>query len=551
MVEQDDFFMDAGVPDEDERPMFDLRELVVYSLGRAHWLIATCAGLGLCAGLFLAFSKANFYGSLGRLRYTPGDQETKRVDELFDVNDRVNLIPTGIPDEIKLIENPIVHERVAKRIGIKRMLTPPDPTISDRGKKAKSLVGRIHKAQRWYFNRNAYVESPRFDPTSPGAIEAATIRCRDALTLYHDGDTNYIDVVIFANNARLAQDICDAYMDEARTWHSEFYSLEDRSELIREELHSARRKTELAQIAFDEHKEGCGHENVPAQLEYLRGDMNVLSFSIRSTTTELESVEAELAVLRRQIDETPKKKTIVIDAKKDPNPDYVRVRDDREELYSKLEKVESELQPNSTEYRQQKSRLEAQIEQLTEELSGLEPYDIIEPRREEEIDNEAYTDLVELLGASIRNKTGLEVKIGSYKEDLDELRGELSSVLACQIKHEDYQDAIRIAKEFEHKVTFQFEEAERENRRKQNEEVQSLRIVQPATFEPGKKGPSRTKLVIGGIVGGIGVGIALAILRQLIDGTARYPRGIANKLGVPVVGVVAEVSAWRKTSRKA
>ena len=53
-----------------------------------------------------------------------------------------------------------------------------------------------------------------------------------------------------------------------------------------------------------------------------------------------------------------------------------------------------------------------------------------------------------------------------------------------------------------------------------------------------------------GIGGGIGAGLALALLRQLLDSKVRFPRSVERSLGVRVLGVIPELPRWRRMGRR-
>lgn len=548
MTENEDFFDERAATSDDEGPGLDLRELVLYSIGRARLLILVCAVFGLMGGLAVGFSQPNQYASLAKMFYAPGNKETHRPEDMFSGEGKTTTIQTGIADELKLIENPIVHRRVAERIGARRLLSPPDPTASD-GKDNHSLIARIHRAQKWWFNRGSFVQSDRFDPTSEAAIEAAANVARGSLTLYNPPRTNYIDFVSFATNAKLAQDLCQAYIEECHTWHEEFYSTEARVNLAARELEKETARTAARQLEFDEHLSECGNTDVTVQSEQIQGAIIRLKESIAMDQGAIKGLEVEDEQLIKELETTEKTTTLAIPAVKVGNPEYARISGQIETLYQELTDLTSVSQPTSDKYKKDYPRIRTEIAAAEMLLAGTDSFLISELARDEEKPNPRYEQLEHERADRSRERQRRVVELGWKEEQLESAREELASVRVCQPKHVKFTEEIDIARDSMLRLRMSYEAIAKENQREHDEQLQSLRTVQVADFEPMKKAPSRLKMFFGGAFGGLALGVFLAIARQLLDGSVRYPRGVSNKLGVPVVGVVSELPAWRRKTR--
>jgi hypothetical protein len=73
----------------------------------------------------------------------------------------------------------------------------------------------------------------------------------------------------------------------------------------------------------------------------------------------------------------------------------------------------------------------------------------------------------------------------------------------------------------------------------------ALKPVWEPTLPLTKFGPSRLKPLVAGLAAGMFLGLALAVLRQLLDRRLRYPETLEKSLGVRVLGVVPEVRRLR------
>jgi capsular polysaccharide biosynthesis protein len=67
-----------------------------------------------------------------------------------------------------------------------------------------------------------------------------------------------------------------------------------------------------------------------------------------------------------------------------------------------------------------------------------------------------------------------------------------------------------------------------------------------ADLQHEKVGPKRAKLLFGGLFGGVAVGMAIAVLRQLRDQRLRYRETLEKALKVPVLAVIGEHKPLRK-----
>ena len=53
-----------------------------------------------------------------------------------------------------------------------------------------------------------------------------------------------------------------------------------------------------------------------------------------------------------------------------------------------------------------------------------------------------------------------------------------------------------------------------------------------------------------GLFGGLALGFALAIARQILDSRLRYPKAVEAALGIRVLGTVPEEGRWRRRGRR-
>jgi uncharacterized protein involved in exopolysaccharide biosynthesis len=140
--------------DEQGASSFDLRECLLFAALRFWPLITSGLVLGCLFGLAYGFSLANEYTSHGKIHLKLSRVEQRTLDSLLPDGQTGGANTTGMNDELELLRNPEVSERVVRMLGAQEVLRPQDPAALDTSATPAALRW-LHRAQSWWFARNA------------------------------------------------------------------------------------------------------------------------------------------------------------------------------------------------------------------------------------------------------------------------------------------------------------------------------------------------------------------------------------------------------------
>ena len=215
-----------GYAEDEESSPLDLKVLVLYGLFRSKLWIGVLAALGLVGGLIAGAASPNEYESEARLRYVPGERDKLTDDDLAGLQggDRRNAAP-GIADELMLLENPLIYQRVAERLGASTILHVPDPTLTD--SPSTAFPARLmHQLQKALVGKS----STKINDDSDKAHTAAWRRLQGSTTLVTVRNAATIRVLVRAYTPERAQQFCGELVDAFQERHGEVFSAEARLE---------------------------------------------------------------------------------------------------------------------------------------------------------------------------------------------------------------------------------------------------------------------------------------------------------------------------------
>lgn len=488
---------------------------------RGRYLVFGTTFLGLLIGLFLAITTVNTYVSEGRFQFTATGAERLRVDTASAAETSQEMMAAGAT---YILSNNDLLERVVKRLGPNRILQPYEPGKGEENG-VKSLFFRIQRdwnmtreedrtpeAALRYLKRTILVDAPRYS----GMLVATCI----------------------ANNPELAREILATWMDEAKRWHIETY---DDS-----------KSYEAAKKRYDESKVALDAAN-KAMAEFLVRKAKVLSFDADKERLEVElgganGRESDLRSAIKSMEEEIRGLKAMLDG---PNalPLTVKMKVKQSSASQEaITRLEQDIVAKEVELRQLRSavlnqdssdvrRLTGTIKSMKEQREEMKRELASAPLVEEEVDNplrrKAQEDLLTREGDLSAGKARLEAAISLRTEKENELRRliELEPEYSRLV-------ADRLSADSDVHATEALWKQAQEKRALGEGNFSSLKPIQNASLPLEKEGPNRAKLILGALLVGLFLGLAVLVLRSLPDDVVRTRDDLERIEGLAVIGVM-------------
>ncbi|NOT30570.1 MAG: hypothetical protein HOP15_09010 [Planctomycetes bacterium] len=519
----------------------DLRSLLQGLARSSRWIVALVL-LGSLVGLGYGLVRPNQYVSEGKIEVRLGIRERRTPESSLDpTNDAPAPVP-GIGDEIELLYNPEVYERIARQIGLERLLAPYDPSASDAG---TTLPTRwLHVLQSWWFRRQALVLAPE-----QALLEAATM-ADEAIEVVALNNTSYLLVRSTALTPELAQLLTRTYVAVARQWHREVYSSSTELSFVSDQLKRYEEESLAAERTYTEHRDRCGFYDLETQKGSSVAALVEKDERIQENTIRLFEVEEELAFVERELAATPATIEKLV-------PPSVRVNPEHQTAFDQIQRVTGERTALASVYTEGSETFQRKAEQLDAEIRRCESllnrtpeyieYGVVtrevspNPRHEElsirknELRREQQT----------RGKT-LEM----WQRSREEQDGRLRAALQCEPLHRDLALAVERSKARVQELAAALERAQALALLDRQEDMDSLRIALDGSLPREKAGPDRKRFLLLGFFGGLAAGMFLAALRFLLDTRLHDPDALSKELGLEVIGVVPEARAARMESAR-
>ena len=288
---------DDDYEEQSEGGGLDLKVLILYGALRSRgWLFLTTI-LGAAAGLFLAASQPNVYTSEARLQYTPGIAETRSVDDAMGIDDGIRTVP-GIEDEIMLLTDPRVYERVAMDLTPSWVLRTTDPTAED-GPNTPLYARLMHGLQAFLLTKMGHNGAGIQDHETK-AIQAATkslmSRCRVATGRRSQVIVVQADAWTPEDAQLIGTALVKAFIDQ----HNSHYSPE--LNRLKALLGEQEEKLRKAAEGFGVHKGNCGFLDLDSEKVSLSQEITNLRSAITSGKASRSSFMRSIASLETRME---------------------------------------------------------------------------------------------------------------------------------------------------------------------------------------------------------------------------------------------------------
>lgn len=533
----------ADPQEEEGSSPFDLKVLLLYGVFRSKLQVVLLTGLGIFGGLLFGAAQPNEYASEAQLWYTPGERERHTEEELAGVEGGRSSVP-GVTDEIMLLDNPLLYEKVAAELGPAWLLEPADPTHADT-EDTSVAVRMLHQLQKALIALGGPDGTIRDD--DPKAIRTAGKRLRKSTDLLPVRGSAIIRVIHRGTTREKAQRINAALVDAYVARHQEVFGAEGRVDDQEQKVQEAYEVWKKAEEEHNQYRQSCGVFDYEIEWEKNRLTLEKIDDETRAKEGELKALTARIDSLEKDLADIDATVAERVDAVNVPNPYWTELNKQKMQLDMELLMVDSSSTvPQIVEKR--RKALEESLANLKKELEAVDMFYEVMPERVENKMNQKYYDLDGLVVDLKSQRNAVIAEIEILKENAKQEAERRKLIATCKSTHVYHGVEVeRTRLEYEAQLG-------RLTKLKKlaglDEEGHSnLRVSMDPTRPEGKTGPNRMKPLLAGTFGGAVAGVAFAVLRQLLDRRLRYPESIEKGLGLKVLGVVPEVRKLRNLPR--
>ncbi|MHC5210626.1 MAG: GumC domain-containing protein [Planctomycetota bacterium] len=529
----------------------DLRGLFLKGISRSRGWVITASVAGALLGLATGLLKPNTYESEAGLLLRMGARERITAESLVGMDERPSGTSPTMLDEIQMLSDVTIYERVAQSVGPQLILQPADPTRDD-NELTSWPVKRLHELQRFVFG---WAHPPHDCPSEDCAVclRQATKVLVNSTEVTNRSGSNVIQVVHTSTSPERAQRITEALVDAFIERHREQFSSRALLEKNRGKIDLAKQARDLAANAYIEHISKSDYIDLDTQLPALEAEINALENELFSVRVRREEISRQLEMLaeQHQSQDTPSPFQPTSPPLILPNEEYEsQFALKRSLIAQRWNLAFQEL--TEEELRQRRQGLDTQLAQVDQRLSQLPkalvhsagrsaapalpaPYGGVPVDETLKSEDRALAVKSEMLGERLAEKrtTMSGIRKRGLAEDLQ--RRDLAAVR--DTKESQYQHLLERFSSLEALVSIDMIEDA------------NLQLFNHPTLDREMAGPKRVSLLMKGLLAGLLAGVCIAMLRQRFDTRLQDPGAAGSRGGVPVLGVVSETPAVKNLSK--
>lgn len=536
-----DDFAQARLVDEEPPNPFDLKVLVLYAAARFRVQIAIFAVTGAVLGLLAGAAQPNIYTTNPKLRFQASVRQLLSDEAAFGVDSGdLRRSSTAVEEELELLNDPVIYERVVDQFGAREILKVEDPRAGDGGG-ASMPVKLMHALQASLLHLKG-LDDPCPDGETSECRQAAVESLIANTKLKSIRRTNIIDVTFSSTSPAKAKRIADELLLQFRARHREEYEAQGQLETLQTNKRVAFESLQEARQKAAEFKAQCGYwdldndfaacqeeillktreeANIKQRAELLKGQVSSLEQDLnirasdggeaggedRRLNPAYRSAVSQLGAYEREIQE--------IDLK--PNPGAISVRR-RAQLTENVKKLQAALQ-------------RGEIPKYASDSALMEL---------EQTDDPAIAEMRGLLATYKADLSGAVIESEAVRDRLEQLRAQRETMEECRGEHTRLKANVDLAEA--KYLQIRGNEKNLSSLAVMDQEKRSnLSVFRPARMPVDKDGPQRSKPLMVALIAGLVSGLGLAVLRQLLDARVRYRETVENSLGLRVICVVPDL----------
>lgn len=514
------------------RGPIEVDEFVVFALLRYRWTLALFLLIGVVFGVAYGVTQASEFVSTAKFFVRFGSREDFAPESAMRSGGTPPANATRIQDEIEILRDPVLHQRLVAKVGADALLRPYDPASRDPDD-AALLTKAFHQMQSWWFApADPDPDAPAPNPAARAMAAAAA--SGERLSISIQPYSRVITLQYRSHTPAVARDVLHAFMGVCQERHREVFSTAIQRSFIESQYNDALRRHTATVGEFEAHVEECGISDIAAERRRLESLIDGLRTSVAESTIQLKGIAEAIAVL----DEMSDGAAFVV-----ANPEHTRLAEELAGLQLAMAELRRTFRPDSDIYRTKSAQYETRIRTLTKELGGAAASPT--SAADDPASRNAFLENVRSRRVALElEKSQVEQALGVRRAMLAEREAELDHVIGCEPVHEAFAERVERTKEYvDHLVRVQ-RDAEILGQMEQDDQLSSLTVIQEPTLPSLNVGPNRWHALLVGIGVGLICGVVLALLRHLRDATYRYPRALERQLGVPVLAVVPDDAQW-------
>jgi uncharacterized protein involved in exopolysaccharide biosynthesis len=487
-------------------------------------------------GLFVALNKPNTYMSTATLMVHSPSSVGSASEAAANLLGAGAILPAHVVNAVDIAKSSVVLRRVVQQIGVEKILQPYQPIRM--GKRdnmgiVERITDAMHDLQASWF-APAATNLKDYDPEQ--LTDTAVEMLNRRLDVWPSTRGTTITLFYRDFNPRRAQQVLEAVIDESGRHYTQVFAPPEGQDWIKERVDSAAHRRLMAEETLAKFREENGAGDFADEIKILgtelanmRSTLNLARMRVEENRTVSADLDKRLATLEQRIREV---------TQETERPDGIR--DNLEQQIINLQVRLADALAQSTTERESPAvvGLRKQIEFLQGQMrdrTGLEPSRITSIRP-----NPEYEELNAELRRRRLDQMELATQIPLLEEEVGEKTKELADRRALQ------EQAGKLEKEFndariEHEKLESAAKTYEINRELDTRGLKALRTVAPASLPLSKEGPSRGKLILGAMLGGLLLCFSIVIVRARLSrvlftpGEVMFALGRSDVVGVPML----------------
>lgn len=537
-------FAETGEHDGDSTGP-DLRVVLVRGVARSLPWVLLLIVLGATVGIGVGLLQQNRYVSNAKLSLRVGAREQLTSESLVDFDERHRVPPPTVVDELQMLSDVAIFERVASGLGPRFILLPTDPQRDD-GPSTPWPVRVLHRLQSLALQGFVLPAAG----LTQDELHLATRTLKENTVVQNEPGSTVILVSHTASSPEKARTIVQALTAAFIERHRAQFSIQSLLTRSRSQLEKARADRDAAAKAYVDQVSQSGIIVLESQMPRLEAELSAIEAELFAARVRREEISRVRASLSGRLEDIPAEIEIQRPAVMVPNEEYETQLSLKRMLLAQKQEMLIQNRP-SEELRRREREFDKQIAKVDETLKATPKAVLQGSEMQLNLGHAAMSSRI--VDLEVEEET-LPVKVGLLESRLEAKKTRLADLqkqlLTATMMRKDLT-AARDAQE-SHYAHMMSRVATLESLENidANEEA-NLRVLQAPTFEPEKVGPKRFSLFVKGLLAGIVAAIAFAILRQRFDHRLRYPETFERVRSVPVLGVVPHLSSLRSLRRRA
>lgn len=519
----------------------DVRALVRGLARSKGWILAGLC-LGTVAGLGAGALRPNQYVSEGKIEVRLGVRESRAPESTLGSERDVPAPTPGIGDELALLYNPEVYERIARAIGPERLLAPYDPAATD-GPGTPEPLRLFHRLQSWWARRGVRPLGPE------EALVEATAVARQSIEVSALNGTSYLLVLSTASTPELAQLLTSTYVETARQWHREVYSPTTELTFVSDRLKGYEEAFATAERAYASHREQCGFYDLEEQKKGIVAASASHAERLQENTIRLYVIENELAYVEKELESTPATIEKLVPPTVAINPEYRAALDQLERLNGERADLASIYTEGSELFRRKAEQIDAEVRRFESRLQETPEFVEFGKATREVIPDPRHEELTIRRGELRQQRETTTKTIELWQASKATQDERLRAALQCEPIHRELALAETRARARVQELSGALERAKALALLDRQEDLDSLRIAQEGELPRRKAGPDRKRFLLLGLVGGLAIGLFVATLRFLVDVRLHDAESVRKELGLELIGVLPEIRRMPRIPR--